>query len=445
MVRLYWVGIPERNVIAMSSVHHLQNVRQGAGRWNAWRQQDPNVQPDLSNSDLKGVDLAGMDLHNALISLSNLKKADLSGANLKNANLAGSNLEEVNMAGATLEEANLAGAYLLRANFSGSNLKRANFAGAGLVGKVNLAGADLSDANLAGCRLVGARLSGANMSRTILAGADLRDADISGANMTDADTSGTKFDGADLSGTTLQGFRNRYDETDEEDVGEFDDGEGFPPEIEDDAVPEFDDMDLMEGENATLAPETAPPVIEEEPEENFDVICTYETKNLAILSLYLSRFAGITKKEKVNLLALLTQYNSYFPDIESDVTMAARGNAIIAGFENPTEALRSAHRYLSALKDFHVDAYVGVNWGIATTRRIAGSSDAELLTDSISPAARLQPLANPGEVLVLEELYTNPRTEKDQFEFAKVTRQWKKASDRSTTGVEVICYLVNPH
>ena len=446
----------------MSSVHHLQNIRQGAGRWNSWREQEPNVQPDLSSSDLKGVDLAGMDLHNALLSLANLKKANLSGANLKGANLAGANLEEVNMAGAVMEEANLAGAYLLRANFSGSNLRRVNFSGAGLVGKVNLAGADLSGANLAGARLVGARLSGANLTRTILAGADLRDSDISGANLTDADTSGAKFDGADLSGTTLQGFRRRDEESDQEEFGDlahleelaqFDEEIGPDvPLIDDDAAAGFTDPDMGPDESAGFAPEAAPPMAAPEPqpqpqpqpEEDVNAICVYETKNQAILSLYLSQFTSIADEEMDKLLALLKQYNSYFPDIEETVTMTARGNAIIGGFENPTVALKSAHRYLSALRDLHVDACVGVNWGGATTRRNTATGHAELLADSISPAARLQPLANPGEVLVLDELYANPETDKEQFDFGKVTRQWKMASDPSNTGMDVVCYLVNP-
>ncbi len=65
----------------MSNVHHIRNLGQGAGQWNTWREQEPDVRPDLAQADLKEADLAGMDLRDALLS-----QADLGGSNLRNAN-----------------------------------------------------------------------------------------------------------------------------------------------------------------------------------------------------------------------------------------------------------------------------------------------------------------------------------------------------------------------
>ncbi|MBF0560754.1 MAG: pentapeptide repeat-containing protein [Alphaproteobacteria bacterium] len=531
----------------MSNVHHLRNVAQGAGRWNAWRKQEPGVQPDLAQADLRGADLAGLDLGKSILSLANLKKADLSGANLKDANLAGANLEEVNLAGANLEGANIAGAYLLRANFSGCNLRRVNLAGAGLVGKVNMAGADLTGANLAGARLVGAKLSGANMSRVNLAGADLRDADLSGANLTDADTSGTRFDGADLCGTVLQSFRSRpqtgagkaeilgdndqpHDQPDQDQPDELtaehvveaaeaspanynvpqpepepaqeteppveslddesvaeaevmdeDEDEDKDEEIDPEAIealvsealqeqesafgdddsegetdlPDFeslaDTVDELEAEEADVAEEEVEAVAEETParmavpapaEEDETLFFNYETKNFAILSLYLSGLAEKTPDDRHDLLDLLSRYNKYFLDNGTNVFMAAKANAVIAAFEDPTAALRSADRYLTVLKGLDVDAHIAINWGAATIRRNPADNHDELITNSISPAARLEPLANAGEVAVLEEIRSHPDVNKSLFEFTRVTRKWKRDVDHQGAGVDVVCYLV---
>lgn len=465
----------------MSNVHHLRNVAQGAGRWNAWRKQEPGVQPDLAQADLRGANLSGLDLGEAILSLANLKKADLSGANLKDANLAGSNLDEVNMAGANLEGANIAGAYLLRANFSGCNLRRVNLAGAGLVGKVNLAGADLSGANLAGARLVGARLSGANLTRAILAGADLRDADLSGANFTDADTSGTRFDGADLSGTVLQSFRSRHRE---DTVHEDDDGQPYPADEEEAYSPEEaadqggepelsadqgSKFEITDAEAEFLAPHVVEPepepvpepapeaVVEEAPlevappppppvlpliAEDEGLFFSYETKNFAILSLHLSGLAEKTMDDRHDLLELLSRYNSHFLNSDTSVYMAAKSSAIIAAFESPTDALRCAERYLSVLRGLNVAAHVAINWGTATVRRGGDDGRDELIVNSVSPAARLEPLANPGEVVVLEEIRSHPGTNRDLFDFARVTRKWRRDVDRTSPGVDVVCYLV---
>ncbi|MBF0355814.1 MAG: pentapeptide repeat-containing protein [Alphaproteobacteria bacterium] len=590
----------------MTNVHHLHVVGQGAGRWNAWRQQEPDVLPDLAGADLKGADLAGMDLTGAVLSLANLRKADLSGANLRLANLAGANMDEVNLSGAYLEGATIAGAYLLRANLSGACLRRVNLAGASLVGKINLSGADLTGANLAGARLVGAKLTGANLTRAILAGTDLREADLGGATLTDADTSGAKFDGANMSGAIIRDYRvggrqrpYSHDDADggDDETGELDfeagqpgkgkeekslkpEGEAQAPtpsrvEASEDLTPDMalaetttaasepESASLMEtleapateapqiapaplearqpsppktapesveeiarqapvaeppsapveeaGQPAlpkepepveTVAPQAAesapapaeivalaepeaPPVLAEAPlemaqasaaipaetspapepataqqapvvhpqlapapapapeEEADEGFYTYERKDLAILMLYSEPFSRKTKEERRLLVDLLMQYNKIFFGVKTQISMATKDSSIIAGFENPTDALRCAGLYINILRDMKVDSSVCVNWGFATIRTdMDETGHSDLLLNSISPAARLRPIATSGEVLILEELFSNAATDKDLFVFEPVTRKWTLSSDQSGPSVDVLCYRV---
>jgi len=112
----------------MANPEHLKILKQGVEQWNKWREEHPDVEPDLSGA--------------------NLLRADLYGANLRDANLAGADLR-----GADLSGANLRGASVPRADLSGADLSRA----------------DLSQAGLNG-----AGLNGANLSQAILSGADLR-------------------------------------------------------------------------------------------------------------------------------------------------------------------------------------------------------------------------------------------------------------------------------
>ncbi|RAU20081.1 hypothetical protein CU669_20250 [Paramagnetospirillum kuznetsovii] len=533
----------------MGNVHHLQHLGQGAGDWNAWRQQEPDVRPDLTNANLRGANLAGMDLSGSLLSLANLRKAVLSGANLRDCNLPRACLEDADLSGAKLQGANLAGATLLRANFSGANMRMANLAGANLAGKMDLSGVDLTGANLAGAKLMGANFSGATLAGANLAGADARNANFTGADLTDAVTAGALLDGANMSGAVIRRTAGRpqatvtdlglepepeqsppprtvserpqpvsvetfeaddfdatpdsvvppsneiesvfeaeqvfetepgWDNADEPEIAEPEQEPELcdalvdePADLEPEPMPEpepaaveemvgdedvaFDAppmatvaaMPLAESQISDLladsgqeeAPSHVPAPVYAEPQDS--PFYTYESKELAILALYLDQVSRKTSAEKAMLLDLLVQYNRNFLGQDVSVPMTTSGNAILVGFGDPTDALRCGGLYISMLRDMQVESYVAVNWSMATVRvDPEGSESDELIANSISPSARLMPVGVVGEVLVLEELYSNPLTQRDLFTFERVARKWKAANDTHGEGIDVICYSV---
>ena len=126
----------------MANQLHLDTLRQGVEVWNHWREQNPEVFPDLSRADLRGMVLRG---------------ANLAGVNLQGANLRGTTLEDANFFAADLRGVNLQQAELRKADLSKANLNRAN-----------LRQADLRGANLAEASMVGAVLGQANLQGAIL-------------------------------------------------------------------------------------------------------------------------------------------------------------------------------------------------------------------------------------------------------------------------------------
>jgi hypothetical protein len=147
----------------MANQEHLDILGQGVEAWNAWREANPKIWPNLS-----GAFLSSADLSRALLS-----RADLGGALLIGADFSGTDLS-----GASLNWANLN-----RAKLNGANL-----------GGADLRGADLSEAYL-----IGANLSGAHLDR-----ADLRRANLSRANFQEVTIGSTIFANTDLS--TTQGL-----------------------------------------------------------------------------------------------------------------------------------------------------------------------------------------------------------------------------------------------
>jgi len=169
----------------MANPEHLEILKQGPKLWKKWREEHPEVRPDLREANLRGARLSHAHLSNA-----DLRKADLREANLNGARLSGADLGEANLSGARL------GAARLRI----ANLNAANLRGATLNG-CDLRGADLGAANLSGADFSGARLRSASLTRANLSGSILHWVNLRGAELTGARARGTKFAALDLSET----------------------------------------------------------------------------------------------------------------------------------------------------------------------------------------------------------------------------------------------------
>jgi uncharacterized protein YjbI with pentapeptide repeats len=172
--------------LSMANESHVKELLKGVKSWNAWREANPDIKPDLSGVDLtleavrgtplvtvfqedqEFVDLQGFDFHGANLFETNLQSTNLRNANLQTADLGGANLQsadltDANLHGTKLWNANLQSAVLYLANLQSSDAWGANLGCADLWG-VNLQGADLLDANLQTADLGGANLNDANVT-----------------------------------------------------------------------------------------------------------------------------------------------------------------------------------------------------------------------------------------------------------------------------------------
>jgi hypothetical protein len=167
----------------MANKKHLAELLKGAASWNAWREDNPKLSPDLSKANLRQADLSKANLMQA-----DLRRTDFSGANLSNANLM---------------QAVLMGAYLLRANLKEANLNGASLFNGNLV-RADLSGAHLIETNLLRADLSGAKLTSATLTGANLTAAALVDTDITGADLTGCRVYGVSAWGLKLDGETKQ-------------------------------------------------------------------------------------------------------------------------------------------------------------------------------------------------------------------------------------------------
>jgi Pentapeptide repeats (8 copies) len=193
----------------MANDEHVALLKQGVDAWNAWRDENPKVVPDLSGANLMkenlvGANLSEADLSDANLREANLREADLSGANLFRADFTEADLRGANLSGANLREADLDVANLSRANLSGASLREADLSGANLR-EANLREADLFLANLSGANLSGANISGADLVATALVAADLTGADLTGCCVYGVSAWRLKLDGAKQQNLVITG------------------------------------------------------------------------------------------------------------------------------------------------------------------------------------------------------------------------------------------------
>src|SRR6516164_2213057 len=144
----------------MANDEHVAILKKGVEAWNAWRDKNPDIRPDLREADLSDAELAEADLSRA-----DLSDAHLSEAILINANLSAAKLHRADLSDADLIDANLSG--LRGANLSAAKLHRADLQGA------ILTGSDLSGADLTGCRIHGVsawrlKLDGAKQQNLVI-------------------------------------------------------------------------------------------------------------------------------------------------------------------------------------------------------------------------------------------------------------------------------------
>jgi uncharacterized protein YjbI with pentapeptide repeats len=168
---------------------HVAILKKGVEAWNNWRDENPNVVPDLSGENLTKANLSGANL-----SWGNLRGARLIGADLTRAYLRGARLNDADLSGANLTQADLP-----EVNLTGADLSGAKLADADLTITI-MTEAKLIEADLTGANLSSAFLKGANLSRANLSGAALSGAILKGADLTKTRLGWTVFGHAELTG-----------------------------------------------------------------------------------------------------------------------------------------------------------------------------------------------------------------------------------------------------
>lgn len=109
----------------MPNSTHLAQIKRGAEAWNQWRENNPDVAPDLKAAFLRKARLEGVNFSNSLLFETNLRRALCGRANFRGAHLGGADLSGADLRRALFRKANLRGANLSRCDLRGTDFSGA--------------------------------------------------------------------------------------------------------------------------------------------------------------------------------------------------------------------------------------------------------------------------------------------------------------------------------
>jgi len=97
----------------MANDDHIAQLKKGVAAWNAWRDENPEILPNLREADLSGGDrekvIRAAEIRRTerveAAKAANLRGADLSDAHLSRANLSGADLSLTNLVETDLTDA----------------------------------------------------------------------------------------------------------------------------------------------------------------------------------------------------------------------------------------------------------------------------------------------------------------------------------------------------
>lgn len=110
----------------MANSQHVELIKKGTDTWNEWRENNPDVIPDLAWANLIGLDLGGINLRKANLKLAFCRTTDFSNADFTEAVLYGTNFQDSDLRSAVMKDVNLEGANLINSVLEGADLEGAN-------------------------------------------------------------------------------------------------------------------------------------------------------------------------------------------------------------------------------------------------------------------------------------------------------------------------------
>ena len=451
---------------------------------------------DLSNVDLRDHDLRGQDLREANLSGADVRGQNLEGLDMQGAQLIGTKMERVNLRDTNLTEANLSdvdlsncnidGVILKAANLSNVNLSSQNLSGFNLA-KVNLQGADLRSANLTKANLDGAKLSSSKLWQVQTKGWSIRNIECSHASWDQRGRDFTHYSPhqfeklfsdkitftlryqrmlsyqdlatlpfliehleASYWGCKLRIRDIRNEPGDTRAILVVEDTGGLNPSVLETSLQQ--EADKLQSIQISLQSERK---LQFEIRESLQAIkdkywpkllelseidSDAKTRRLAVLFTDLKGFSNWNEEERTDKLSLfrgllkpvLKKWNASYPNME--------GDSLRATFQSVEHSLHCAAMMQRVLAGAGFSLRIGLDIGEVKITHNEITEQLDIEGDAINFAARLEAMADSGQVLVSENVRHYAIQSDAPFDFTEHRLALKKAVGDKQAGDTIVCY-----
>lgn len=451
----------------------------------------------LDRIDFRGHDLRSLDLRRTSLVMSNLEGQALENFDLSGVNLEGANLSKACLTNANLTGANLQQAKLFDAQLQGAVFRKANLDGVDLHGQ-GLSGLDFESAQLTNCDLHEANLKGANLANCDITGSHLWKIQATGWNIAGIKCreaawgkSANKkthyrnheFERIYAENTTIElsypyrligtelatlpiliehleatfwGIVLRLKSIEDVAGGARvtlvveEPGKHRPSELKLELQKEADKIHMaqlslrrntalqaqLKEEIANIKEKFWPRLLELSAEHEREHV-----RNLTVVFMDLKGFSQWGDDELSDKLSLfrglvkplLNKWQGGYPNME--------GDSLRVTFRNASAGLACACMMRSVLTAAGFEVRVGVELGDVTVVHNEVTDISDLEGTSISMAARLEAVAEPGQVLASEKI-RHYADRKGLFEFTPIKAKLHKSIGSKSAGDAVDCYAV---
>ncbi|WP_144393298.1 pentapeptide repeat-containing protein [Pleionea sediminis] len=454
---------------------------------------------NFSQVDFSGHSLQGMDFRRAKLNGANLK-----GQDLKSMDFAEANLAQADLSNAILDEANLQRTDLTRANLKGTSLIGAQLKDI-LLSHTDLSGKDLSNANLNGanledCDLRSANLENACLNNALMNGVKLHDVRISGWSIKNVRCENARWD---KNATLLTRYRAnefeklysesivielRYDKfiaphelsalpilVEHLEAGfwgvklrvrsimEEAGGSRVRVLVEDTGGhnPEKLEHDLKEEASRLIAAQIAmrqdhrlvsqlresiAHVKNQFWPQLLELAADRENGQMRMFTVMLmdlkgfSRWKGDELSEKLTLFRglikpILKRWKADYPNME--------GDSLRASFQNAAVGVACACMIRNVLDGAGFPCRIGMDLGEVVVQHNEVTEITDLSGEAVNFAARLESLAESGEILVSERVWHHVRRQEEYFELEPRSVRLEKGVGNLRAGEQVHCYRIS--
>ncbi len=150
-------------------------------------------------------------------------------------------------------------------------------------------------------------------------------------------------------------------------------------------------------------------------------------KTLLIIFADIVGFSKLSTEERSQKVDMMRLIGRSILNSSQGLYLNTWGDGLIVAFDDPTQGVECACRFVRHLDVDGIDVRIGINWGAARITYNEITQRMDIDGESVNVGARIEPLAEPGEILISDLVLGLQEFEKSKLTITEKFVELKKA------------------